>query len=328
MSSSWHSYPQIFNLGHRYVADLLLDNVLVEEKIDGSQFSFGKFLVTPGGNSHDGTYETYIRCRSKGAEINVVAPEGMFKKAVDWVVANQHLLREGWTYRAEYLAKPKHNALAYDRVPANNIIIFDINTGEEEYLPYDAKQSEATRLGLEIVPQVFYGKIEDVQQFRAMLDTVSCLGGQKVEGVVIKNYHRYGLDKKVLLGKFVSEAFKETHSKEWKATNPRQGDILEQLIATLRTPARWSKAVQHLREAGKLEDSPKDIGLLMKEVPTDIAKEETEFIKDKLFEWAWPHIKRGTSSGLPEWYKEQLLLKQFTVEVTDESSVGVSNPGT
>lgn len=38
---SWHSYPSIYNLGHRYIADLLTVPVIVEEKIDGSQFSFG-----------------------------------------------------------------------------------------------------------------------------------------------------------------------------------------------------------------------------------------------------------------------------------------------
>lgn len=299
---SWHSYPSIYTLGHRYVADLLLDPVLVEEKVDGSQFSFGRFMGEEG---------PYLRCKSKGVELNLVAPDGMFKKGVEVVQGLADKLTMGWTYRAEYLMNPKHNALAYDRVPKDHIIVFDINTGHEEYMPYDEKRRECERLGLEVVPQLFYGKIEDVQHFRSMLDTVSCLGGQKIEGVVIKNYQRFGLDKKVLLGKFVSEAFKETHAREWKAANPTQGDILEALIRSLKTDARWHKAVQHLREAGRIEDSLRDIGLLMKEVPEDVHKEEEIFIKDKLFEWAWPHLRRGIVGGLPEWYKEQLLKRQF-----------------
>lgn len=40
---SWHSYPSIFAIGHRALAELLLDPVIVEEKVDGSQFSFGLF---------------------------------------------------------------------------------------------------------------------------------------------------------------------------------------------------------------------------------------------------------------------------------------------
>lgn len=301
-TNSWHTYPSIYALGHRYIADLLLDPVLVEEKIDGSQFSFGKFMGEEG---------PYLRCRSKGAELNLVAPDSMFKRGVEVVQGLAGKLTTGWTYRAEYLAKPKHNVLVYNRIPKDHLIIFDINTGHEEYMPYEEKQLECQRLGLEVVPQLFYGKIEDIQHFRTFLDTTSCLGGQKVEGVVIKNYQRFGLDKKVLLGKFVSEAFKEVHAREWKAANPTQGDVLQQLIRSLKTDARWHKAVQHLREAGSIESSPRDIGPLLKEVQHDIEKEEQDYIKQKLFEWAWPHIRRGVTAGLPEWYKEQLLKTQF-----------------
>jgi len=303
--NSWHSYPQVYALGHRYVADLLLDPVLVEEKIDGSQFSFGMFHIN---DIED------LRCRSKGAQLQILAPDKMFARAVDVVKMRSHLLHPGWTYRAEYLTKPKHNALAYDRIPKDHLMIFDINTAEETYLSYEQKMIECERLGFEHAPGLYYGTITTVQQIRDILDSVSCLGGQKIEGVVIKNYHRYGLDKKVLMGKFVSEAFKEVHAREWKAANPGKMDVVQMLIETLKTPARWHKAVQHLRERGVLENDPRDIGQLFKEVPADVEKEEADFIKQKLFEWAWPHIRRGVTAGLPEWYKEQLLARQFEKE--------------
>lgn len=307
--SSYHSYPSIFNLGHRYIADLLLDPVLVEEKVDGSQISFGKFTVV-----HEGVMHYDLRMRSKGAELNIIAPEGMFKKAVDYVQSIAHILTPEWTYRGEYLAKPKHNALAYDRIPHNHIIIFDINIAEETYLTHDAKRIEAERIGLEVVTPLFTGMIETPEQFRAMLGTTSILGGQKIEGVVIKNYARFGQDKKVLLGKYVSEAFKEVHKGEWKAANPTTGDIITNLINELKIPARWDKAIQHMREQGKLEDSPRDIGLLMRKVPADIQKEEEDYIKQKLFEYAWPQIRRGVTAGVPEYYKQLLMAKQFEHE--------------
>lgn len=299
MFESWHSYPSIFALGHRYVADLLKEPVLVEEKIDGSQFSFGLF-------------EDGIRCRSKGAQLNIIAPEKMFQKAVDWVKTLP--LHEGWTYRAEYVAKPKHNVLVYDRVPEKNIIIFDINTGHEAYMAYSAKQEEASRIGLEVVPHLYGGMIEDVSIIRGLLDTISCLGGQKIEGVVIKNYSRYGQDKKVLMGKFVSEKYKEVHQREWKDGNPRQKDIVNRIIEKYKTPARWQKALQHLREDGKIEDSPRDIGLLIKEVWPDIEKECKMEIMEELYKWAENHLRRGVIGGLPEWYKQVLMEKQFEKE--------------
>lgn len=297
-ATSWHSYPSIFALGHRALTDLFLDPVLVEEKIDGSQFSFGRF-----GPDRD------LKCRSKGAQLNLVAPEPMFRKGIDAV--GDLDLRPGWTYRGEYLSKAKHNTLAYDRVPERHVIIFDINPGHEEYLSHEEKRAEAQRIGLEVVPVVHTGVIADVEMFRSFLDRESVLGGQKVEGLVVKNYSRFGPDKKVLMGKFVSEAFKEAHAVSWKQTNPGPTDIIEDIVRAYARPARWEKAIQHLRDAGKLEGTPRDIGSLMAEVPTDIEKECAEEIAAELWKWAWPKIRRGVGRGLPEWYKERLLVEQF-----------------
>lgn len=302
MTYSWHSYPQVFNMGHRYVKDLLTSPVLVEEKIDGSQFSFGVFEI-------DG--ERKIRVRSKGAEMIPEAPEKMFARGVAWVIANADRLTLGWTYRGEFLSKPKHNALAYDRIPREHIILFDINRAQEDYLPWELKAAEADRLGLEVVPVLHAGMVESIEAFRTFLSRESVLGGQKVEGVVVKNYALFGQDKKVLMGKFVSEAFKEVHQGSWQADNPNKNDILQALIQQYHTPARWQKALIHLREKGLIEDSPRDIGLLMREVWPDIEKEEIENIKDKLYQWAQDKLRRGIVAGLPEWYKEELLKLQF-----------------
>lgn len=297
---SWHSYPSIYALGHRCVTDIMLDPVLVEEKIDGSQFSFGRFEV-------DGEIQFFAR--SKGAILNVIAPEKMFERAV---AAAQALdLRVGWTYRAEYLQRPKHNSLAYDRVPKNHLMVFDINTGHECYLPYKEKAAECERIGLEVVPLVYSGIVPDAATIREFLSRTSVLGGQKIEGVVIKNYTKFGPDKKALMAKFVSEAFKEVHAKEWKSSNPTGKDIIDTLIEMVKTPARWGKAIIHLRERGLIEDSPRDIGHLIKEVQADIQKECAELVAEKLVEWAMPKVIRGSIGGLPEWYKDELLKRQF-----------------
>lgn len=294
---SWHSYPKIYGLGHAGIAELFLDPVVVQEKIDGSQFSFGKF-------------GSELRIKSKDAIIQPEQPPKMFKRAVDYVISVQDKLTPNWTYRGEVLDKPKHNTLNYARVPANNIILFDINIGYEHYLEHDAIREAASYLGLEVVPLLTCGLIKSWEELKPFMEFQSILGGTKVEGIVIKNYNRFGVDKNVLMGKFVSEAFKESHNREWKAGNPGQRDIIEQLILTLKTEARWQKAIAHLREQDLITDSPKDIGPLIAEIRNDIEKEETEFIKGKLFEWAQGQLGRGFIRGFPEWYKEQLAQKQ------------------
>lgn len=293
---SYHTYPKVWALGHSAIKELLFDEVTVEEKVDGSQFSFGRF----GGE---------FKCRSKGAHIIPDAPEKMFLEGVR--IAQGLNLTDGWTYRAEYLKSPKHNTIGYNRIPTNHLILFDVNTDHEQYLSYLEKQAEANRLGLEVVPLMHVGRVEDPSQIAEFLSRESVLGGQKVEGIVIKNYSRFGIDKKALMGKYVSEEFKEVHGEEWSRNNPTKTDIVDFLIASYKTPARWDKSIQHLRDAGKLTDSPKDIGSLIKEVQRDIIEEEKEEIKNKLYANVIDKIKRGIVGGLPEYYKEYLMNNQF-----------------
>lgn len=305
-NNSWNSYPSVYALGHKALDNLLDGNVIIQEKIDGSQFSFGVF---------DGE----LRVRSKGKIMYPDAPEKMFSKAVDTVKELQVLnrLKPRWTYRAEVLNKPHHNALKYDRVPNGNLIIFDINNGLESYVDYLEVRSECVQLlGLEYVPTLWEGPGSEVtiDLLHKLLDTESVLGGTKIEGVVIKNYSQFGIDKKVLMGKYVSEAFKEVHQSEWKKANPGGKDVIQLLINSYRTDARWQKAIQHLSERGELEGSPRDIGALIKEVQADIHKECSDEIANALLKWAQPQIVRGVTRGLPEFYKMKLMEEQFNEE--------------
>jgi hypothetical protein len=301
-----HSYSSIYNLGHAAITDLFDGPVIVEEKIDGSQISFG--LI-------DGE----LQARSKGATLNLLAPDGMFAKAVAVINSLKNMLPINYIFRGEYLAKPKHNVLCYDRHPENHIIIFDVEKWHESgFVSPEEKREMARRLGLECVPVLYRGMIDDPQALRNLLETQSVLGGQKIEGMVIKpeKYDLFGRDKKVLMGKFVSEAFKEVHAATWKDEHGTKGsrDIIQILAAQLATPARWQKAVIHLKEAGKIEGSPRDIGHLIPETQQDILKECSELIREQLFSWAWPQLKRMCTHGLPEWYKGELMKSQFEQE--------------
>lgn len=295
--SSWHSYPKVLSLGHKHLQGIFQDPVIVEEKIDGSQFSFGVF---------DGE----LKCRSRGQELVVDAPEGMFVRAVESAKERAHLLKDGWTYRGEYLSSPKHNTLKYDRHPVGHIIIFDVNTGEECYLSADEKAVEAERIGLECVP-VLYTGLATLETLRGLLDTVSVLGGIKIEGVVAKRHDLIGPDKKCLVAKHVSEAFKEVHGGEWRKNNPTTKDAVHALADRFCAEGRWVKAVQHLTEAGKLTGTPQDIPVVMAEVKRDIRDEDMPLITKSLLELAMPQIDRAATRGLPEWYKARLMESQF-----------------
>jgi len=300
------SYSLIYALGHKELetAGLFSGPVVVEEKVDGSQFSFMQTV--------DGEFV----CRSKGKD-QTDAPDKMFEAAVENV--RELPLHPGWIYRGEVLNKRKHNALFYDRVPEKNVVIFDIDRGVEDYLTPDEKRAECARIGLECVPLIYSGTwppgggdtTVSMEALTAFLDRISFLGGPKIEGVVIKAYGLYGRDKKTIMGKFVSEAYKEVHKKSWGDANPQARDVIQQLIVSLHTEARWCKAIQHLEERGERQHAPQDIGPLLKEISTDVLKEEEDAIRDILFHWAWPRISRGMTAGFPQWYKELLAEEGF-----------------
>lgn len=304
-----HSYSTIYQIGHRAIQNLFDGPVQVEEKVDGSQFSFGII---------DGE----LQCRSRGKQLILDAPEKMFAKIVRHIISIQDMLVPGWTYRGEYLEKPKHNVLAYDRVPKNNFIGFDImRQNPEDYITAEVRAKEFSAIGFETVPVLYYGEIKNMEMFSEFLETTSILGGTKVEGVVVKNYNQFSLDKKTSMGKYVSERFKEVQSSDWKERNPSNNDIVQLLGTKYRSEARWQKAVQHLKEADAIEGSPKDIGALMKELNADIEKECADEIKEALFKHAFPKIKRIALSGFPEWYKQQLLAQAFEEVESENLSV-------
>lgn len=288
------SYSDVLTVGSPGLVGLFDEPVLVQEKIDGSQLSFGVL--------DDG-----LHIRSKGKEIVLDYPDGMFAKGVDYLRSIQDRMIPGWIYRAEYLSKPKHNTLTYGRIPKNNLVLFDADSGFQNYQTLSCLASEATKLDIDYVGFLYYGPVKSTSDIDHLLHRESMLGGTKVEGIVIKNYFRFTRDKKIMMGKMVREDFKELNRIEFRKANPSHGDVIQVLIARYKNENRWRKAIQHLRDSGRLEHSPRDIGSLLKEIDVDIIKECSEEIKEYLYAWAISKILRGSKAGFAEWYKEKIL---------------------
>jgi len=212
-------YSSPFNVGHKALEDFWDGEIIVQEKIDGSQISFG--MVDLGND------EWALKARSRNQQIAIADDKSMFKLAINTIVSLASKLQLGWTYRGEFLAKPKHNTLVYDRVPEGNIILYDIDKGDQDYCYPHELQTEANRLGLESVQ--YFGTLAEkptIEVLKTKLDFKSALGNVTVEGIVLKNYNQFGRDKKVLMAKYVSEKFVEKHSKDWKTRNPSRNDII------------------------------------------------------------------------------------------------------
>ncbi len=295
------AFPKIFTIGTDYISAIFADEVEVTEKVDGSMFVWG---------SLDGV----VRCRSKGREIYPETTDKLFAPAVAF--AHSAPLQEGMIYYGETLAKPKHNTLVYARVPKNHVMLFGASdaTGTRFISKHAELAIIAEELGCDVAPLLYQGKVTSVLQLQELLDTDSYLGGSKIEGVVCKNYTQPfllgGQPIPVMCGKLVSERFKEVHHKNWSSENTSKGKW-GSFVEGFRTEARWDKAIQHLRDAGQLEGTPRDIGKIIAEIQRDIEEEEGEAIRDFLWREFGHDLKRQASKGAAEYYKTKLAEGAF-----------------
>lgn len=291
------SYGKILALGSPRTETALTGRVVIQEKVDGSQFRFG---VNEEGKFLAG---------SKSVDFQEGAVDQMFSPGVEYLQSldiTSILPNDTYVY-GEYLRTERHNTLKYDRVPKNHLVIFDV-LEQGKFVSREELEVYAEKLGVDIIPEIFVGELADGKAVLEMLDVESFLGGVKIEGVVLKNYNQWftlGGNVFPMFTKYVSEDFKEKHKLNPEYLNKE--DALQILAESYRTEARWEKAVQHLRDRGELLGEPKDIGKLMEEVMQDLLTEERESIKEELFKLYHKNIVRNSSRGLPEWYKQKLL---------------------
>ena len=298
------SYGKILAVGNEYIADIFKSPVEIQEKIDGSFTAFGC------------TKDNHVVMRSKGKELFYEDHEKMFDIFCDFVADHEETLLKhpGMYFYGEFLNKPRHNALAYAMTPKNNIALFGVFEEGVGYVrTYKELKRWAELLDLEPVPLLYHGVIQSKEELDKFLTTDSILGNQLVEGVVVKNYEQtmlVGGNLQPLFGKLVRPEFKEKLDKTWRSGK----DKVQEFIESFRTEARWQKAIQHLKENGQLEGTPKDIGSLIVEVKRDIIEEEENEIKEGLYKLFKGQILRKSTAGLAERYKEWLAEKAFEEE--------------
>lgn len=303
MNESIPAFPKIFAIGSRNVLDIFDGPVEITEKIDGSQFGFGKI-------------NGELIARSKNKFIDLDAPEKMFRLGVEYIQSIEYL-PENIGFYGEFLNKPKHNSLSYDRVPRNNIILFGaMNTVGDETESFKQGRNfdiYCKDLDLEVVPIIYSGMVKDVNMLSELLDRESILGGTKIEGIVVKNYNKhveyFGGPIPIMCGKYVSEVFKERNAHVWNLKSNKGS--FEVFKESFRTEARWLKAIQCLRDNGELMDDPKDIGSLIKRIQMDITEECEDDIRDFLWKTYGKTITSHAIKGFPEFYKKHLVEMSF-----------------
>lgn len=235
----------------------------------------------------------------------------MFSNAVSTV--RELNLPNNIFFFGETLNQPRHNVLVYDRVPKGNIALFSaLHVKEDVWLDYEDVLLWAEEFGIDAVPLLNQGNFsgDKVELMEQLLNTESFLGGQKIEGVVVKNLHEDNMigDMYVpfLAGKYVSERFKEVHKRHLYGRQASK-DGLSRICEKYRAETRWEKAIIHAAEDGRLANDLSDIGMLVREIQRDILDEESDNIKEDLFRIYSREILRSSTRGFPQFYKQRLM---------------------
>ena len=272
----------------------------IEEKIDGSQ-------LTMDVNS-DNTLSFYNKNKL------VYELGNPFAKAVAMLrykFDNKNILDNNLTYHGESVCRRNHNVTVYDRTPENYYIVYDIYDKTRQcYLSPHDRKIECERIGLEIVPILYYNEdpsclpVNKSNELLHLIKTgelISCLGGTP-EGVIIKHNNVKTKKGNIISLKFkmVTDVFKEYHTMNQKGENETADEFLERYGTSFCTEARFRKAYQHLCENGKIANE-----MLKREIINELNNDFDKEYKESTMLILWLEfekmIKKHANKEIDEW---------------------------
>lgn len=297
------SYIKARHPSTRFHENLLDGEIVIQEKIDGSQ---GAAMVK-GDN---------LYFRSKGTHRDMYSPDRMFAPTIDHFKDVADAMEEGLVYYGEVMATESQNTLTYDTIPDGHFILFDIwDIENEEWLSEAAVANWAVNFGVEPAETLFIGTGGDFDSLDSLVEYCeeeylteeSFLGGPRMEGVVIKNRDATTPHDRLCAAKIVRDDFKERNQKNWKQQENDQKTVVENIIEEQNKENRWEKVVQHAAEDGTLDGEMADLADLFPRLREDITDEIGPEAKERLWEAVEGDIFRALKSGFAEYYQERLL---------------------
>ena len=186
-----------------------------------------------------------------------------------------------YTFFGEFMRNNHHNTIKYEREPQNNFVLFDVMV-DGEIVP-------DSPIGCILISQIFECEPVNVLKHSETIPTSamceeiirnnkSSLGGN-MEGVVIKNYsavvEHYG-NLFPFFFKYVLDEFKEMNRENWKSISSGKGDIMESVKGLFNEDAIFHKVLFHVKDAGGIGGSMKDIPALVNSLKPGILPNHRE----------------------------------------------------
>lgn len=260
-------YPKIRRLGHEKTKGILddpSDFVVIQEKVDGSNFRFWL---------EDGE----IRFGSRRVDYVDEKNYEEWARAIEYIKSKVKPgdLLEDFVYVGEFI-RPHTVNYDFDNVPP--FVGFDvINRWTGDVVHYLISYAEFDNLGLPFVNTYFTGLAGHItdELIEELKKRESAYGAEMQEGVVLKNYT------KKIFAKSVNPEFLEDFKKKFgdkvKPKMTPEMKVIERFI----TPARVNKVIVRIYEdRGRV--SAEDIPQILRDTVNDVLEEEILTIANEM----------------------------------------------
>lgn len=260
-------YPKIFTIGSEENKDIFNnpdDEIVCEEKVDGSNF---RFTFINGS----------LVWGSRNKELNE-CDAGNWLRAINFVkqkVPEYIINKYSGTGIVVYGEAMFKHSIEYDWTKIPAFLGFDILKGKI-FVDWQVKNELFAELDLPIVPLLWHGSVACLPKKLDSLIAKSYFGSVEMEGIVYKNYS------KQLFGKIVTNKFKEVNKAAFGMNKKHAKDDTERLVAVYCTNPRIDKATFKLMDEGNTL-SMELMHLLPKLVLQDIFEEHGQEIYQSSF---------------------------------------------
>lgn len=256
-----YKYPKVLNLGHKEIADIFLDEIIFQEKIDGANFQFQIYK----GELIFGSRNQHIANPESSGFIAVAPVRDAYEK-------NPDAFSPLFLYIGESM---QPHTLKYTNIP--DFVGFDImiKTTGDFVTPEKAKKLFEA-MGLPFINTLGrkHGNQVTEELLEQLINLPSAYGSANLEGVVIKNYRRVNKYGRPLWGKVVRDDFRESNKSTFKTLGISSDDEFV-IVETFATEARIRKRILAMVNDGGQELSMKLMSSgLFDEVARDIFAEE------------------------------------------------------
>ena len=284
----------------------------VQEKIDGMQFraSFNTDTNEIVYGSHNVIFDETMKTSEKWA-LAVKSVNNAFSLIKNKISFNE------MTLFMEYLPKIRTNKIKYERIPYNNLVLFDVVfTHGDKIVWVGPKEIVQYALEMELEPiktfKIYTDEPTDEKLENLMETAVSALGNIKPEGFVVKSaYYSYYPDvdrTEPYAYKWVRDSFKEYKPNDWKNKLPENEN--DAIMKLLNKEAVIDKAIMRAEESGELKGNMTDMKFIIKSLMKEFEDEYDNYLKDKIYNlYRWKIVKSITDD-LAYIYKRRVMAQQ------------------